>query len=45
MAVRPKAWVCSLLIVGIAVSNPTEDMDALPLCFFCVLYVAAIFKS
>jgi hypothetical protein len=36
MAVRPKGWVCSLLIGGIAGSNPTEGTDARPSrCFLC----------
>jgi hypothetical protein len=37
MAVRPKAWVSSLLIAEIAGSNPTEGMDVRPFCLLCVL--------
>ena len=34
MAVRFKAYVCSHLIAGIAVSNPVEGMDVRLLCLF-----------
>ena len=40
-ALRSKAYVCNLLIAGIAGLNPAEDMDVRLLSFLCVILVKA----
>jgi hypothetical protein len=37
VAARSKAYVCSCLVVGIAVSNPVRGMDVCLLCLYVVL--------
>ena len=41
MAVRSTTYASSLLIAGIAGSNPAEGMDVRYLCLLCVVQVAA----
>ena len=38
---RSKAQVCSLLMAGIAASNPAEGKDIRLLCLFCVVSLVA----
>jgi hypothetical protein len=37
MVAWSKAWVCELLLAGVAVSNPAGDMDVCLLCVLCVV--------